>query len=100
MLSSIFKRKKWFDQNIVVDGKFKGVNVFGFFTNYFVYVLVNNMCFVTMYLTNQAGINVGVITTIWSVFPPIVCSRLSFTTIIGLDYSASLAVVCLSVHRA
>jgi drug/metabolite transporter (DMT)-like permease len=73
---------KWYDQNIIVDGKFKPINLFGFFTYCFVYVLVNNMCFVTMYLTNQAGINVGLITTIWAIFPlySAIADRLLFGT--------------------
>jgi multidrug transporter EmrE-like cation transporter len=61
--------KPWVNQNIIVDGKFKPHNLLGFVANCVIYVLVNNMCFVTMYLANQAGINVGVISTIWCVFP-------------------------------
>jgi multidrug transporter EmrE-like cation transporter len=61
--------KPWVNQNIIVDGKFKVNNLFGFVMNCVVYVIVNNVCFVTMYFTNEAGINVGVITTIWCVFP-------------------------------
>ena len=45
------------------------MNLFGFILNCITYLLALNMCFVTMYLSNQAGINVGIITTIWTVFP-------------------------------
>ena len=57
------------DQNIIVDGKFKCVNLLGFLVFCMVYFLIQSMAFLTMWFANLAQINVGLITVIWSINP-------------------------------
>lgn len=59
----------WNNQNIIIDGKLRNRNLFGFLLNCLLYFYVINMCVFTMYFANKAGVNVGVITTITSINP-------------------------------
>ena len=62
-------KRLWNDQNIIVGGKFKKMNCFGFFLNCLQNIFVMQMCILTMYFANLAGVNVGVIMTITSYHP-------------------------------
>ena len=59
----------WTNQNLVIDGYINKMNVFRYFLNCIVYVLVMNLVYITMYFANRADINVGIIITIWSLDP-------------------------------
>ena len=61
--------KFWVDQNLVKCGKIVWINVFGFFIFCLIYLLVQNLAFITMWFCALAGINVGVITVIWAISP-------------------------------
>ena len=63
------KGKIWNDQNIVVDGKLSQRNLLGFIVYCLNYFMIQNLAFLTMYFAAKAKINVGVITTIWSINP-------------------------------
>ena len=54
---------------MIIQGKVSKVNVIGFIAFCFVYFLVQNMAFLTMYFSALAKMNVGLITTLWSVNP-------------------------------
>ena len=59
----------WLDQNIIVEGKFKLLNLIGFIAFSCLYFLIQNMAFMTMWFANLAQVNVGIITVIWSINP-------------------------------
>lgn len=59
----------WLDQNIIIDGQFKCVNFLGFIVFSFLYFLIQNMAFMTMWFADLAQVNVGLITVIWSINP-------------------------------
>lgn len=61
--------KFWLDQNIIVDGKFKCINLLGFIVFSLLYFLIQNMAFLTMWFADLAQVNVGLITVIWSINP-------------------------------
>lgn len=62
-------KRFWNNQNIIVGGHFQKRNCLGFFLNCLCNFFVMNMCILTMYFANKAGVNVGVITTITSINP-------------------------------
>ena len=59
----------WNNQNIIVDGQFKLKNLIGFVCYCLIYLLIQLLAIYTMYFANKAGVNVGIITTIWSLNP-------------------------------
>ena len=66
------KRKNgvfWCNQNLIIHGRVKYVNLIGFMAFCFVYFLVQNMAFLTMYFAALAKVNVGLITVLWSINP-------------------------------
>lgn len=61
--------KFWMNQNLIVGGKLKCVNLLGFAVFCLLYFCIQNMAFLTMWFASLAQINVGVITVIWSINP-------------------------------
>ena len=59
----------WNDQNLVVNGQIVKEHVVGFIAYCFLYFLVQNMAFLTMYFADRAQINAGIISTLWSLNP-------------------------------
>ena len=59
----------WLDQNLIVKGKFKCYNLFGFIVFSCLYFAIQNMAFLTMWFAALAKVNVGVITVIWAINP-------------------------------
>ena len=59
----------WNDQNLVLDGQVYWRNVVGFTVYCLLYFLIQNLAFLTMFFSALAQVNVGLITTIWSVNP-------------------------------
>ena len=55
--------------NLYHDGKLSGKHLLGFVCFSLCYFCIQNLAFLTMYFANRANINVGLITTIWSVNP-------------------------------
>jgi drug/metabolite transporter (DMT)-like permease len=90
--------KPWINQNIIVDGKLKSNNLLGFVMNCFVYLLVNNMVFVTIYFTNLAGINVGIIYTLFCVFPVYTALADYWMFKTKLEYNHYTGLTCIVVN--
>ena len=59
----------WNNQNLIVYGKLRWRNVFGFICFCGLYFIVQNGVLLTIYFAVAADLNAGVITTIWSVTP-------------------------------
>ena len=59
----------WNHQNIIKDGKMNYRNLLGFIAYCCVYLCIQNMAMLTMFTAKLAGVNVGVIITIWSINP-------------------------------
>ena len=59
----------WIDHNIKFNGKVSRQHAWGYFLYSLIYFLIQNMAFLTMYFSALAKVNVGLITTIWSVNP-------------------------------
>ncbi len=59
----------WVDFRFKVDGTLNMVNMIGFLIFALIYGLYQNLAVTCFYFTNKAGINVGVMTTIWSINP-------------------------------
>lgn len=61
----------WNDQNIIVDGKFRAMNLLRFTIQCCFFFGIQASIFLTMYYCHLANVNVGIITTIWSIQPMI-----------------------------
>jgi multidrug transporter EmrE-like cation transporter len=59
----------WTNQNLIIRGELKKSNAWGYTAFAFCYFCIQNLAFVTLFFANKANINVGLITTIWSVNP-------------------------------
>ena len=59
----------WNDHRLIIGGKIINQNVLGYICYCALYFLVQNMAFLSMYFSARAGLNPGVIITIWSVNP-------------------------------
>lgn len=60
---------KWHPQNIIVNGQVKPMNVIRFILQCCMFFAVQAFKFLTMYYSHMAHVNVGIITTLWSVQP-------------------------------
>jgi drug/metabolite transporter (DMT)-like permease len=67
----------WHPHNIIREDGFHCMNFFRFFIQCLLFLGINSSIFLTMYYAHLANINVGVITTIWSV-QPLVASIFDF----------------------
>ena len=54
---------------MIVKGKLKLNNLLGFIVFSMVYFTIQNLAFTTMWVADDAQINVGIITAIWSINP-------------------------------
>jgi len=61
--------KLWTDQNLIIDGQVRWKNVVGYACFACCYFCIQNLAFLTIFFASKADINVGLITTIWSVNP-------------------------------
>lgn len=59
----------WHRQNIINDGKLNTRHLLLFIIMCFIFFGIMSSIFMTMYFSHLSGVNVGVITTIWSVQP-------------------------------
>jgi hypothetical protein len=59
----------WSDLNFVTEGKLRLNHVMGFGAYICLLFTAQNMVYLTIYCAQQANINPGVITTIWSIDP-------------------------------
>lgn len=59
----------WHRNNLIVDGKVVWLHIVMFLLLCCIVFAINCSKFLTMYFAHMSGINVGVITTIWSVQP-------------------------------
>jgi hypothetical protein len=57
----------WNDLNFVVDGKVKYNHIYGFFVYCAVFTATQNLVYLTFFFAGAAGLNIGVITVIYSV---------------------------------
>ena len=59
----------WANQNFIVDGRLRWNHVVGFSVFVMLLFSCQNLVYLTIYFATAANINVGVITTIWSIDP-------------------------------
>jgi hypothetical protein len=59
----------WNHQNLIIGGKMNWTHLLGFVLFCITYFMIQNMAFLTMHFSSLANVNVGLITTIWSVNP-------------------------------
>ena len=62
-------RKCWHNQNIIINGKLNCRNLLGYSIFCMLYFVIQNCAIMTMWFASRAGVNVGVITCIWSINP-------------------------------
>lgn len=63
------ERRFWNDQNIIVDGKFKCINLLGFVVYSLAHFGILIFVVGSVYFAVEAGVNTGVIISIWSITP-------------------------------
>ena len=61
--------KWWVDQNIIIEGHLVPRNLLAFICYSCLYFLIQCMAFMTMFHATNAGVNVGIIITFWSINP-------------------------------
>ena len=61
--------KIWHSYNIIINGKLNPVHLVLFMIMCCLFLGIMSSIFLTMYYSHMSGVNVGVITTIWSVQP-------------------------------
>lgn len=59
----------WHRNNIIIDGKLNVTHLILFLIMCCLFLGIMSSIFMTMYFSHISGVNVGVITTIWSVQP-------------------------------
>ena len=62
----------WVDQNLVKGGRVSIPNLAGYILYCLLYFVTQNMIFLTLWFSNLAQVNVGVICIIWSLTPLLV----------------------------
>ena len=59
----------WHNQNLIVGGNVRWMNVLRFGIQCCLFFGIQSFIFLTMYYSHMADVNVGIITTIWSIQP-------------------------------
>ena len=59
----------WHNQNLIINGKLSWLNVFRVTLFCLVLFMCQNMAYLTIWAAEQAQMNVGVVTCIWTVDP-------------------------------
>jgi hypothetical protein len=67
----------WHRNNLIIDGKLNCVHLVLFLIMCCLFFGIMASIFMTMYFSHMSGVNVGVITTIWSV-QPLIAAMLDF----------------------
>jgi drug/metabolite transporter (DMT)-like permease len=64
-----FQKGSWHHQNLIVNGQVRKMNVVRFGIQCCLFFGIQSFVFLTMYYAHMADVNVGIITTIWSIQP-------------------------------
>lgn len=89
----------WNNQNLIIDGKLRWRNVFGFVVFMIQYFLVQNLVFFSMWIGDGAGMNVAIPTCIW-MFNPLfseLCDRFIYQTPLRYYHALSFGALILCV---
>lgn len=87
----------WHRNNIIIDGKVNVRHLLLFLIMCCIFFGIMSSIFMTMYFSHLSGVNVGVITTIWSVQPLIaaVVDYLIYRQMLGFNHFVGMILVVL-----
>jgi hypothetical protein len=67
MIYKACQKGGWHNQNLIVGGEVRWTNVIRFAIQCCLFFGIMSFIFLTMYYSHMADVNVGIITTIWSI---------------------------------